>query len=559
MGDLQTPGWSSNANKKLDPLSKDINANPALVNIPSLPLAWRDADILLRAIQGKGVEAPKDWSGGIPNLKYFTGASDESPTVQLMNLQDEANAQPVRNVIGRIEGTEAPEKEVYIGNHRDAWCFGAVDPGSGTATLLELVHVFSELMGMGWRPRRTIVFASWDAGEFNMIGSTEHVEDRIEALRMHGVAYLNVAVGVAGHSFRADASPVFARPLKRVLDRVADPTGNVTLAQRWEEKGSTLGTLGTSSDYVPFQSLAGMSSLDMGFGSDEPDKPPAFPRHSCYDSFTWMQSIGDAGLFYHTALAQVWALLALEIADAAILGFDMESYANAIAQHFDALKKDIASVDKRPDTPFLKEIRSHSASKDPLLSKQTWRNGKPIDMSALEEAIKLLTGNAATFMAQEDAWHQAMLSANPSSARTFPSSTAGEPDDLSIMRASRNARMSEFEYHLLDLPLEGIMGVIADSNRGKDSSQKRRKRRKRDEKDVPHSKEGGIPSRPQFKHVIFGPPGWSSSDIAQSGENEVRWFPGVRDALARRDWDGVQEQVKVLGDTIKMAADALGV
>lgn len=63
-----------------------------------------------------------------------------------------------------------------FGNHRDAWVFGAIDPSGGTAAFLEMVRSFGEMVKTGWRPRRTLVFCSWAAEEFGLVGSTEWVE-----------------------------------------------------------------------------------------------------------------------------------------------------------------------------------------------------------------------------------------------------------------------------------------------------------------------------------------------------------------------------------------------
>ena len=175
--------------------------------------------------------------------------------------------------------------------------------------MMEVVNIFGTLKKLGWRPLRTIEFASWDAEEYNLIGSTEYVEDHIDYLRDNGVAYLNVDVGVAGPNFKAAASPLFERTLLHVLDRVSDPVRNVTLKQVWEASKSELKGLGAGSDYVAFQDFAGVSSLDMGFEGASHN----YPYHSCYETFEWMEQHGDPGFQYHKTLAQVWALLILEI------------------------------------------------------------------------------------------------------------------------------------------------------------------------------------------------------------------------------------------------------
>src|ERR1700712_392647 len=163
--------------------------------------------------------------------------------------------------------------------------------------MLEVIAILGQLRAQGWRPLRSIVFASWDAEEYNMIGSTEFVEEHIDELRSDGIAYLNVDTGVVGPNFRASASPILQKAILRVLDRVSDPLQNKTLRKIWQEKGSHLEGLGSGSDYVAFQDLAGVSSIDIGFEGD------GYPYHSCYETYEWMEKFGDPGLLYHQALA----------------------------------------------------------------------------------------------------------------------------------------------------------------------------------------------------------------------------------------------------------------
>lgn len=135
--------------------------NPGLNNIPSIPLAWRDAQKLLQALKGHGNKVDDYWIGGVPGVNQWWTGDSKSPIVELANEQDEVDRRPIYNVLGKITGVEQPEKSVIVANHRDAWCFGAADPGSGTAVLLEVVRIFGELQKKGWRPLRTIEFASW--------------------------------------------------------------------------------------------------------------------------------------------------------------------------------------------------------------------------------------------------------------------------------------------------------------------------------------------------------------------------------------------------------------
>ena len=104
----------------------------------------------------------------------------------------------IYDVIARIDGKQEPDREVILGTHHDAWSFGGVDPGSAAASVLELARAFSEMRKSGWQPRRSIVFAFWDAEEYGLIGSTEYAEDRGTELRERAVAYINTDYYLAG-------------------------------------------------------------------------------------------------------------------------------------------------------------------------------------------------------------------------------------------------------------------------------------------------------------------------------------------------------------------------
>ncbi|KAL8685034.1 MAG: hypothetical protein Q9218_008010, partial [Villophora microphyllina] len=369
IGDVLSPGYASTPGERRRD-SKDNN--PGLVNIPSIPLAWRDAQKLLQALKGHGqkIEDPKA-IGGVPEVEWWTGDS-ESPTVHLMNDQIEKDREGIYNVLGQIEGLEQPEKSIIVGNHRDAWCFGGADPGSGTAVMLEVVRIFGELLKAGWKPLRTIEFASWDGEEYNMIGSTEHVELHIEDLRRDAFAYLNVDVAVTGTDFKAEG-PIFESALYHVLGRVVDPAdGNRTIRQIWEEKKYSMAGLGSGSDFVAFLDLAGTSSLDMSFGG------PPFPYHSCYDNFDWMDKFGDPGFQYHKALAQIWALLILDMADRPLLPLDFNVYAREVSKYVTGLETYITS------------------------------KKAPVDLTALKEAAKQFVINAKIFEDWGTAWMNAV-------------------------------------------------------------------------------------------------------------------------------------------------------
>lgn len=409
-GDILSPGWASlpDEDRRLDP-AEAVGMN----HIPSLPLAWRDAKVLLESLQGHGQRVEGDWTGGVPIAEWWTGnakAGESSPTVHLMNFQDENERQPIYNVIGRFTGIEQPDKKIVIGNHRDSWCFGGADPGSGTAVMAEVVRVLGELYKLGWRPLRTIEFASWDAEEYNLVGSSEHVEAEIKDLRLNGYAYINVDVAVSGDKFAAAGSPVFQKALYHVLDRVSDPNHNKTLRELWDASNSRLEGLGAGSDYVAFQDIAGTSSVDLRFDG------PLGTYHSCYENFEWMTQFGDPGFVYHKLFGQFWVLFILELSDRPILPFDMSAYGHAAVRWITELQT----------------FAESEAKKQSVL--------QSLDVTKLQAAADSLIKAADQFHEWEITWSDMVYA------------TGGfENNVLAVRRMSHNNRMANFETHLLDL------------------------------------------------------------------------------------------------------------
>lgn len=345
-------------------------------------------------------------------MEWWTG-DQSSPIVHLKNEQDEVERAPIYNVLGKISGIEQPEKSIILGNHHDAWCFGAGDPGSGTAVFLEVVRIFGLLTEMGWRPLRTIEFASWDGEEYNLIGSTEHVEARLTDLRRDGFAYINVDIGAVGPDFEASASPLLNTALLHVLERVSDPAGNNSLRTVFADKGSKIRGLGAGTDFVAFQDMAGTSSLDMTF------RGSGYPYHSCYDNFDWMDKFGDPGFEYHKAMAQILALLVIDLSDRELLPFDFKEYANSVAG-------------------YVRDLELYIAGK-----------GKSLDMTPMHDAVKIFIQNARDFDEWGQAWNNLVFGAGGG----FESNT------MAVKRMSHNTRMANFETNLLDIEGGGVSPI----------------------------------------------------------------------------------------------------
>jgi N-acetylated-alpha-linked acidic dipeptidase len=266
--------------------------------------------------------------------------------VHLVSQQD-YQRRIIWDVIGKIEGSQEPDAWVIVGNHRDAWVYGAVDPNSGTAAMLEAAHGIGTLLRQGWRPRRTIVFCSWDAEEEGLIGSTEWVEQQGRALD-HAVAYFNVDVGVSGPDFTASAVPSLKEFIRNIARSVPSPLGG-TVYQTWRLKPSVdsehqsnappitgedvhLGDLGSGSDFTPFLQHAGVPATDIE------STGPYGVYHSAFDDFAWFTKNADPHFLYLQQMARVLGLEAMRMADADLLPYDYGAYSHEISVYIEAAK-----------------------------------------------------------------------------------------------------------------------------------------------------------------------------------------------------------------------------
>ncbi len=332
-GDPETPGVASTLEL---PDAARVSPYGNEPHIISIPLSYHDAAPILQALRGPS--APQEWQGALP-FHYHLGPGGVK--VHLISQQD-FQRRIIWDVIGKVKGSEYPEEWVVVGNHRDAWEYGAVDPSSGTAAMLEAVHGVGALLKQGWRPKRTIVFGSWDAEEEGLIGSTEWVEQNAAALE-HAVAYFNTDVAVAGSDFSAQAVPSLKQFLRELTRSVRSPLGG-TVYQQWRnghpaqegrakaDAEAEVGDLGSGSDFSPFFQHVGVPSTDIG--SDG----PYGVYHSVFDNYAWYTLNADPGFVYLQEMARVLGLEAVRMADADVLPYDYPAYARAIGSYLEAAK-----------------------------------------------------------------------------------------------------------------------------------------------------------------------------------------------------------------------------
>ena len=338
-GDPTTPGYPSK------PGAPRTNPHHSIPTIPSVPISYQDALPLLRALNGHGPAASgfnEYWQGGglgHRGVDYNIGPSPEDFVLNLVNEQEYVTT-PLWNVIGIINGTLADEV-VVLGNHRDAWIAGgAGDPNSGSAAMNEVVRSFGSALEAGWKPLRTIVFASWDGEEYGLIGSTEWVEEYLPWLSATTIAYLNVDVGARGPQFTTSASPLLNKALYEATSLVQSPNQTVlgqTVGDLWDGR---IKTMGSGSDFTAFQDFAGIPSVDLGFAPGPTSA--VYHYHSNYDSFAWMDRFGDPGWHYHIAITKVWAVLAAALVETPIIRFNATDYSNGLKQYLASVKTGVS-------------------------------------------------------------------------------------------------------------------------------------------------------------------------------------------------------------------------
>jgi N-acetylated-alpha-linked acidic dipeptidase len=335
-GDPSTPGYPSTANaKRIAAGAMDVP------HIPVLPISYGNAAELLRGLTGKSI--PQPWQGGLP-FRYHVGPG---PVQARIAVETDATTNPYKQIwdtFGTIRGSEFPDEIVIIGGHRDAWGPGAADNVSGTVSVLEAARAISEQVKAGNRPKRTIVFATWDAEEWGLIGSTEFVEQDSLRLAKSAVAYLNQDDVAQGPNFGGGGSPSLRALLRDVARKVPDPSGQGSVYDVWRKRANLaadtlepqMGDPGGGSDFAGFYNHLGIPIADWGFGG------PSGVYHSAYDSYHWMTKFGDPTFEFHAANARIGTAALLRIANAEILPYDYVEYARTVQRFSSQVERAIA-------------------------------------------------------------------------------------------------------------------------------------------------------------------------------------------------------------------------
>ncbi|MCW5957701.1 MAG: M28 family peptidase [Pyrinomonadaceae bacterium] len=491
-----------------DPLTKGIGATKdakrvdlknaaTLTKIPVLPVSYSDALPLLKNLDGAVV--PESWRGSLPVTYHFGG---KTPTVR-MKLEFNWDIKPIYNVIAKMTGSERPDQWIIRGNHRDAWVNGADDPLSGMVALMEEARAVSELAKTGWRPKRTIIYAGWDAEEQGLIGSTEWVETHAEELRRNAAVYINTDsngrgfLGMGGshtlEKFINEVGKDIPDPLTKmsVWERTrANQIVNVGSAARKEAMERTdlrISPLGSGSDYTPFLQHLGIASLNIGFGGED----GGGSYHSIYDSFDHFQRFADPGNVYGVTLAKVCGHATLRLANADTLPFEftnlaetVSGYAAEVTRLADAMRDETKAMNQIIANGMLKAVQD---PKETYVMPAAKENVPFLNFAPLQNAVAKLT----------------------ESARVFQVASKGKQ-----INAAKQAELDRLLY-------------LSERSLTRDQ---------------------GLPRRDWFRHQIYAPGFYTGYG--------VKTLPGIREAIEQRNWTEAEEQIRLAAATIeKFAAE----
>jgi N-acetylated-alpha-linked acidic dipeptidase len=483
-GDPLTPGVGSVAGAKR--LTRETA--PTILKIPALPISYRDASRIIAALDGPVVTGKQ--RGALP-FAYHWGGSD-AVKVHLA-VKSDWSLKPVYDVIGMLHGSVYPDQWIVGGNHHDGWVFGAADPLTGQVALMDEAKALGTLYRRGWRPARTIVYASWDGEEPGLLGSTEWAETHADELKRKALMYINSDTNGRGF-LEAEGSGDLQHLVNQAANDVPDPKTGVPSAERgragilaaaYRDKNSEdadvveaakaggdlpLDPLGSGSDYTVFLQHLGIASINLGYGGESES---GGSYHSVYDSFYHVMHFDDPGLVYGPALSKLVGRIVLRAADAPRVPARYSDFASAVSRYLNEIKK--LAADQRERDRTLADLRREgaftlaSSPTDPMVAPADRGITPLIDMLPLENAVDHLKRAAAA-----------------------ADSMLGKEDGLAPATQARiNASLADIDQLLLD--------------------------------------PAGLPGRPWFKNLVYAP-----GTLTGYG---AKTLPGVREAIEQRRWD----------------------
>jgi len=378
------------------------NYSELIPNIPSVPMGYGDALVLLQSLGGKSA---KDVGGddfvGALDLAYTVGPSKD--VVIHVSTDHLEEVRTIPNIVGVIPGTLEPEEDmpILLGNHRDAWVYGAADPNSGTVALIEVARSFGKLLKNGWKPLRTIYLLSWSGEEYGLLGSTGWAELNYDKLLKRAAVYLNVDTVVSGDSLSVSATPALASAWEQVLTDLQvskhrtefenEPVGRILDANaNWVMNRPDIKVMGSGSDYTAFLDHFGIASLDFSFGKAS-GKYGVY--HSIYDSFAWVDAFGGIDEKPGSSFdliefsSKIWGLLALRMADSDLLPFNHTVQGEALLHYTEAIEKQAGSLDLSDLQDAV--VKYNEAAKSVHSICQTGNSGHLYDAAKCNEILGL--------------------------------------------------------------------------------------------------------------------------------------------------------------------------
>lgn len=473
----------------------DIKGAPTLTKIPVLPISYSDALPLLKNLDGAVV--PENWRGALPTTYRFGG---KTPTVRL-KLEFNWDIKPIYNVIAKMAGSERPDQWILRGNHHDAWVNGADDPLSGEVAMMEEARGIAELAKTGWRPKRTIVYCSWDAEEQGLIGSTEWVETHADELRQKAAVYINTDSNGRGF-LGIGGSHTLEKFINEVGRDIPDPQVKMSVWERARAQAIVEGSpaqraeamsrddlriyaLGSGSDFTPFIQHLGIASLNIGFGGED----GGGSYHSIYDSYDHYTRFGDPGFAYGIALAKVCGHAVLRLASADTLPFEFTNFADTVGQYVnevtkltDTMREETKTMNQMVASGMWKAVQD---PKETFVAPKQRENVPHLNFAPLQNALAKLKDSSV-------AYKQASAGKQPSAA------TQKQLDEI-LYKTERALTRRE-----------------------------------------------GLPRRDWFTHQIYAPGFYTGYG--------VKTLPGVREAIEQRDWREASEQIAIVARTIESFA-----
>ncbi len=507
-GDPLTPGIGSTQGAK----RLKLDQAKTILKIPVMPISYGDAQPLLAALGGP--VAPPEWRGALP-ITYHIGPG---PASVHLSIQSDWTPKPLYNVIARITGSASPDEWVVRGNHRDGWVFGAGDPLSGHGVMMAEAKAIGALLKGGWRPKRTLVYTSWDGEEPGLLGSTEWAEAHAGELQRKAVVYINSDGNTRGF-LAASGSHSLQRLVNEVAKDVKDPQTGVSAKERLDAlsmvsgygKGAsgsdkdaaqkaragedfTLGALGSGSDFTPFLQHLGLTTLHVGYGGED-DTNGVY--HSNYDSFDHYVRFGDPGFVYAVAAAQTIGRMVLRIADAPVLPMEFGSFASTLDTYMKELHE--LADGKRKQADELAQLLDKKAFE--LAADPTRRIAPPqrepevpyLNLAVLDNAVTRVKKSAKAY----DAAYAAL--------------------------AARGTELSGAQAAQLNSLLRGLEATLINTR--------------------------GLPGREWYRHYIYAP-----GLLTGYG---VKTLPGVREAIEENQWERANQFAVLTADVLTKYCERL--